>query len=81
MQEQGFSFDKMSNLESVSKLYLTDFGKFISFPFKVTLTSFQSISIISQILFLFNLTFSEVNVPIILKRWMIPAVLLNFMGI
>ena len=30
-------------------LIVTDFGKFILFPFKVTLTSFQSISVISQI--------------------------------
>ena len=33
---------------------VTDFGKFCLFPFKVTLTSFLSISIISQIKFHFN---------------------------
>ena len=47
---------------------VTYFGKLILFPFKVMLTSFQSISIISQILFLCNLTFSEVNVPVILNK-------------
>ena len=45
------------------------------------LTSFQSISIISQIVFCFNLTFSEVNVPVILNKWMLPPVLHNFIGV
>ena len=44
------------------------------------LTSFQSVSIISQILFLFKLAFSEVNVPSILNKRMLPVVLYNFMG-
>ena len=47
---------------------VTDSGKLTLFPFKVTLTSFQSISIISQILFLVNLTPSEVRVPVILNK-------------
>ena len=68
MEEQWFPSDKTSNFEFVSQLIVTDFGKLILFPFKVTLTSLQSISIISQILFLFTLKFLEVNVPIILNK-------------
>ena len=59
---------------------VTDFGKLILFPFRVTLTSFQSNSITSQIKFHFNFTFSEVSVPIILNKSMLPLVLHNLIG-
>ena len=64
MKEQWFSFDNASNFEFVSKLIVTDLGKLILYPFKVTLTSCQSHSIISQNIFLFNFTLSGDNVPI-----------------
>ena len=60
---------------------MTDAGKFILFPFKVILISFQSNFITSQSIFLFNLTFPGVNFPVILDRCMLPAVLHNFTGI
>ena len=44
---------------------VTDAGRFILFPFKVTLTSFQSISITYHNIFLFNLTCSGINFPVI----------------
>ena len=57
---------------------MTDAANFILFPFKVTLTSFQSNYRTSQSIFLFNLKCSGVNFPIILNRCMIPVVLHNF---
>ena len=42
---------------------VTDVGKFILFPFKVMLTSFQFNSVMSQSIFIFIFTFSGVNVP------------------
>ena len=59
---------------------MTDTGKFILFPFKVTFTSFQSNSITSQSIFHFNLIFSGVNFPVILNKCMLPAVLHYFTG-
>ena len=59
---------------------MTDAGKFIFFPFKVILTSFQSNSIMSQSIFLFNSICSGVNFPVILNRCMLPIVLHNFTG-
>ena len=53
---------------------VTDFDILILLPFKVTLT------IISQIKFHFNLTFSGVNVPIILNKCIRPAILHNLIG-
>ena len=44
------------------------------------LISLQSISQTSQIQFLLNLTFSIVNLPLILNRWILPAILHNFIG-
>ena len=58
----------------------TELGEFISFLFKVMLISFQSISRTSQIQFLLNLTSSMVSIPIILNRWILPAILHNFIG-
>ena len=55
-------------------------GKLMSFPFKVTLTSFQSISNTSQIQFFLNFIFSGVNVPLILNKCIIPAILHRFIG-
>ena len=68
MKEQGLSFDQMFNLDLSQNFIVTDFGKLILCPFKVRLTSFQSISIISQILFLVNIIFSEVSSPVILNK-------------
>ena len=62
------------------KCITTELGKFISFPFKVMLISFQSISRTSQIQFLLNLTCSMVSHPLILNRWILPAILHNFIG-
>ena len=59
---------------------VTDFGKLILFLFKVTLPSFESNAITSQIKFYCSFIFSGVNVPIILNKCMVPAVLHNFFG-
>ena len=59
---------------------MTEAGRFIVFPFKVILTSFQSKSITSHGIFLFNLTCLGVNSPLILNKCMLPAVLHNFAG-
>ena len=59
---------------------VNDVGKFILFPFKVTLTSFQSNSITCQSIFFFNFTFSGVYSPAILNRCMRSAFLHNFIG-
>ena len=56
----------------------TDVGKLISFPFKVTLTSLQSIPIISQIQFFLNLIHSGVNLPLTVNKCMLPATLHRF---
>ena len=53
---------------------MTDAGKFILFPFKVILSSCQWNSITSQSIFYFNLICSGVNFPVILNRYMLPAV-------
>ena len=54
---------------------MTEVGRLMSFPFKVTLTSFQSISNTSQIQFLLKLIHSGVNLPLILNRCILPATL------
>ena len=54
---------------------MTYFGKFILLLLKVTLTSFQSISLVSQIEFQFNFTLPGFIVPAIVNRWMLPTVL------
>ena len=59
---------------------MTNFGKFILLLLKDTLTSFQSISNVSQIEFQFNFTFSGYSMPEIWNRWILPAVLHNFIG-
>ena len=48
MKKQGFSFDNASNFKFILNLIVNDVGKFILFPFKATLTSFPSNSIMSQ---------------------------------
>ena len=58
----------------------TELGKFISFPFRVMPMFLQSISKTFQIQFLLNLTFSIVSLPLILNKWMLPAILHNFRG-
>ena len=58
---------------------MTDTGKFILFPLKVILTSFKSISMMSDNIFLFNSICSGVNFPVILNRCMLPAVLHNLL--
>ena len=55
-------------------------GKLISFPFKVTLISFQSISNTSQIQFFLNRIHSGVSLPLILNECMLPAILHRFTG-
>ena len=55
---------------------MTDAGKFILSSFNVILTSFQPNSITSQSIFLFKLTCSRVNFPVILNRCILPAVYL-----
>ena len=54
---------------------MTDAGRFNLFPFKVILTSFQSISMMTHNMFLFNLMCSGMNFPVILNNYMLPAVL------
>ena len=53
----------------------TEVHKLTSFPFKVTLTSFQSISNTSHIQFLLKFMRSGVNLPLILNKCMLPAIL------
>ena len=55
-------------------------GKGIRFPFIVMFTSLQSISKMSQIQFLLNLTFSMVSLPLSLNKLILPAILFNFIG-
>ena len=59
---------------------MTDVGRFTLSPFKVTLTSFQSISMTFHNIFLFNLMCSGTKFPVILNKCMFPAVLHNFTG-
>ena len=54
---------------------MSDDGRFI------ILTSFKSNSMISHNMFLFNLTCSGVNFPVILNKCLLSAVLHNFTGI
>ena len=59
---------------------MTYAGRFILFPFKVLLPSFQSISMISHNIYLFNLMCSGNNFPAILNKCMLPADLYSFTG-
>ena len=59
---------------------MTEVDKLTSFPFKVTLTSFQAISNASQIQFLLKFMHSGVNVPLILNKCMLPTILHRFTG-
>ena len=59
-------------------LSVIDFGKLITFPLNVTLISLQSISRISHTYCLFNFTLSAINLPVILNKCKLPAVLHNF---
>ena len=68
----------LSNL-SVSGI-MTDAVRFILFPFKVILTSFPSISMVSYNISFFTLTCSGINFPVILNKCMFPAVLHIFTG-
>ena len=54
---------------------MTDADRVILFSFKVTLTSFQPISMMSHSIFLFNLMCSGINFSVILNKCMLPAVL------
>ena len=54
---------------------ITEVGKLISLPLKVTLNSFQSISNTSQIQFFSNFIQSGVCLPLILNKCMLPAIL------
>ena len=54
---------------------ITEVGKLISFPFKVTLTSFHSIYNTFQIQFFLNFIHSGVSLPLILNKCMLPAIL------
>ena len=51
-------------------------GKLILLLLKVTLTSFHSISRVSQTEFQFNLMFSGFNIPMILNKWILPYTVL-----
>ena len=59
---------------------IADAGRFILFPFKVILTSFQSISMTSHNIFPFDFTCLGINFPLILNKCMLPAVLHSFTG-
>ena len=78
MKKQGSLLTMHLILNLSLNFIVTDVGQSILFPFKVTLTSFPSNSIVYQSIFLFSFTFSGVNVPVILNRCMLPAVLHNF---
>ena len=59
---------------------VTKLGRPSSFSFNVILTSDQFISKTSQIQFFLSFTFSGVNFPLILNRWILLATLHSFMG-
>ena len=59
---------------------ITEVGKLILFPFKVTRTSFHFISNTSQIQFFFSLIHSGVSLPLILNKCMLPTNLQRFTG-
>ena len=79
-KSRGSFFIEHLNLIFFLSLIVTTFGKLILLSLKVLLTSFQSISRVSQIQFQFNLIFSGFIVPMILNKWILPAVLQSFMG-
>ena len=59
---------------------MTEAGRFILFPFKVILTSFQSYSRTFHSIFLFNLICLGGNFPVIVNKCMLSAILHNFTG-
>ena len=62
-------------------LTVTTLGKLILFSLKVTVTSFQSISNVSYMYFLFNFMFLAFSMPVTLNKCMLPAVLHSLIGI
>ena len=82
MKKQGLTFFYYySNFEFSLNDIIADVGNFILFPFNVILTPFQSISIISHNICLFNLKCSGNKLPVIWNKCMPPTVLKNFTGI
>ena len=67
-KSKGSFFIKHLTLILSWSLIVTTLGKLISFSLKVTVTSFQSISNVYHMQFLFSFTFSAFSVPVILKK-------------
>ena len=78
MKSRGSHFTIHIILNLSLSCIITDVGRFILFPFKVILTSSQSISMVSQIMFFFNFMCSLINFPVIFNKWMLSAVQHNF---
>ena len=58
---------------------MTDVGKFTFISIQIIWTSFQSIPIISQIMFFYSI-YSGINFPVILNKCMLPTVQNNLTG-
>ena len=80
-KSRGSLFNKHLTLILSWSLIVTTLGKLNLLSLKVTVTSFQSISSMSHMWFLFSFVFSAFSVPEILNKWMLPSVLHNFVGI
>ena len=59
---------------------ITEPSKLITFPFNVTVTGLQSISITSLIVFLCSVTFSLLMLPVNLNKCILPDVLHSLRG-
>ena len=68
MQQHRPTSHHPSNFKFISKGIITEPGKLITFPFDVTVTVYQSISIISHIVFLCKVIFSLFILPINLNK-------------
>ena len=80
-KSKGSLFIKHLTLILSWSLIVTILGRLILFSFKVTMTSFQSISNVSHIYFLFSFMFSALSMHVILNKCVLPAVLHTFIGI
>ena len=80
-KSKGSLFIKHLTLILSWSLIVTTLGKLTWLSLKVTVTSFLSISSTSYRQFLFSFMFSAFSMPVILNKWMLPAVLHNFISI
>ena len=78
-KSKGSSLTMHLILNLSQNFYVTNCAKSILLPYKVMLTSFQSNSNIPQVKFHFKFTFSGANIPVILNKWKLPAILQSLM--